>query len=251
MAQAGLDGKAVLVTGAAFGLGRATALEFAKAGAQLAILDVRADRLEETQQAVEALGASCLSLVLDVSIKANCVQAVEAVVARYGKLDVLCNCAGILSFDNLVDISAERWERTFAVNVHGPFYTSQAAIPHLIRSKGNIVNVASSGAVRSSAYTMAYSASKAALVHMTRCMAQEFIDEPVRINAVAPGGMATGIAENARPPANLNPWLMQQIQGRRPIMDPIEVARVVAFIASDEASAIHGACVLADNGLAA
>lgn len=251
MENAGLAGKTVLLTGAGYGLGRAVALEFAQAGAELAIVDIRADRLEETRLAVEEIGSACLALPLDVSVKANCVRAVEETAAHFGKLDVLCNCAAILSFNKVTDLSAEVWERTFAVNVNGPFYAAQAAIPHLIRSKGNIVNVTSSGAVRSTAYTTAYSASKAALMQMTRCMALEFIDEPIRINAVGPGPMNTGIGENAAFPTDANPWLVQQMLGRRPVMDPVEVARVITFVASERASSIHGACILADGGVTA
>ncbi len=246
-----LKGKVALLTGAARGLGRATALKFAGAGASLFLVDILKDRLAETQTEVEQLGARCVTRVTDISAKDNCVKAVEEAVAKFGRLDVLCNIAAALRFHHFTDVTEEDWNRLVGVNLSGPFFLSQAAIPHLIKSQGNIVNVASQGAHLGTAYIAPYATTKAALLHLTKCMAMEYMKQPIRINAVSPGTMNTEIGEGLTRPNDIDPELAGRYSGIRPPTQPEEVAELILFAASDAARAIHGACLNADGGVTA
>ena len=137
------------------------------------------------------------------------------------------------------------------VNVSGVFWCCQAAIPHLLETHGNIVNIASNAGLMGQAYTVAYSATKGAVVNMTRALAMEFIKQPIRINAIAPGGVDTAMTRNYSMPEDLDFSLMQRYIGFRDMADPAELANVIAFVASDEASRIHGAIIPVDGGLTA
>jgi NAD(P)-dependent dehydrogenase (short-subunit alcohol dehydrogenase family) len=246
-----LTGKAALVTGAAGGLGRAIAHVFAREGAQLFLVDRRTEDLAETQVQVERLAAQCHVLTTDLAVRENCFNAIDAAAVAFGRLDVLCNNAAILSFDHVEDVSDDVWGKTLAINLTAPFYLSQAAIPHLKRASGNIVNVASSGGLIGTAYTVPYSTAKAGLIHMTKCMAMEFMHAQVRINAVAPGAMKTGIGRDLKMPDGVDPALIARYSGFRPAMEPEQVAELVAFVASPRGAGIHGACLSVDQGVTA
>jgi NAD(P)-dependent dehydrogenase (short-subunit alcohol dehydrogenase family) len=237
------EGKVVLVTGGARGLGRATARIFAERGASLFLVDVLAETLEDTRGEIEALGAPCRAHVADISRREACHGA--------GGLDVLCNVAATLRFHHVTDVTQEDWERVMAVNLSAPFYFSQAAIPHLLARKGNIVNVASQAASIGCAYIVPYSASKGALVQMTRSMAMEFMNQPIRINAVAPGTMRTDIGQGVTRPDDVDLSLMARYSGVRPPSEAEDVAELIVFAASERARAIHGALLTADGGVTA
>lgn len=241
-------GKSVLVTGAARGLGRATALAFARRGARLTIVDIEAERLEQTRVDILAVGAEVEAIAADIAHRETCVTAVARAVERHGRLDVLCNVAAVLRFHAIAEVTQDQWERIMAVNVSAPFYFCQAAIPHLLASHGNIVNVTSQGALLGSAFIVPYATSKAALLHMTRCMAMEYVKQPIRINAVSPGTMKTEISAGLEWPRDVDKELVQRFSGVRPPGEPEDVAEVIVFVASDQARAIHGACVPADQG---
>ncbi|MBV9511258.1 MAG: SDR family oxidoreductase, partial [Caulobacteraceae bacterium] len=172
-------------------------------------------------------------------------------IAVLGGLDVLVNNAGILHFAHSPDVTPQMWDKTLAVNLTAPFHLSRAAIPHLLGSEGAIVNIASSGAIVGTAYATAYSSAKAGLVHMTKCLAMEYAKQPIRINAVAPGSMRTNIGRDLVVPEGADRELIARYGGLRPAVDPMEVAELVAFVASPRGSAIHGACLSADGGVTA
>lgn len=249
--EAEFAGKAVLVTGAARGLGRAVAQGFAVRGAGLFLVDRLADRLAAAAGQLREAGARVETLAVDLASRDACLAAVDGAVAAFGRLDVLCNVAAIVRFNHVPDVSQQEWEQVLAINLSAPFYLSQRAIPHLLATHGSIVNVASQAAQMGTAYIVPYSASKAALVHMTRSMAMEYMRQPIRINAVAPGTMRTEIGEGVTRPADLDLELMQRYSGLRPPSEPEDVAELVVFAASDRARAIHGACLTADNGVTA
>jgi|KBSSwiStaDraftv2_1062776.scaffolds.fasta_scaffold00647_3 NAD(P)-dependent dehydrogenase (short-subunit alcohol dehydrogenase family) len=246
-----MSGKTVFVTGAASGLGRATALEFARAGAFVGLMDLDAARLQDTRAQVEELGARCITHAADVSRKANCEAAIAAAIGAFGKLDVLCNVAGIVGFYHATEVSEAAWEKCLAVNLSGPFYLCQAAIPHLLKSSGNIVNVASAAALKGQAFTVPYATSKAALVNMTRSLAMEFMHKPIRINAVLPGAMNTAMAHSVRMPEDIDMSLCQRYFNMRPASDPADVARFIVYVASDQSLSLHGACLSIDTGASA
>ena len=244
-------GKAVLITGAARGLGAATARIFAERGASLFLVDVLAERLEQTRAELAASGAPCQAMAADISDRANCHAAVAAAVKAFGRLDVLCNVAAALRFGRVTDVPEADWAIIMAVNLSAPFWFSQAAIPHLIATKGNIVNVASQAAQIGCAYIVPYSASKGGLLMMTKSMAMEYMKAGIRINAVAPGTMNTEIGEGVHRPDDLDVELMVRYSGVRPPSEAREVAELIVFTASNKASAIHGACLSADGGVTA
>lgn len=243
--------KVALVTGSARGLGRAVAEGLAADGVALFLVDVLADRLEETRAALAAAGATVQVHVADISDRATCFAAVAAAVAHYGRLDILINAAGIVRFNHAVDVPEEEYRRIMAVNLDGAFFLSQAALPHIISAHGNIVNVASQSAKIGTPYIVPYSMSKAALVQMTMSMAMEYMEAPIRINAVCPGTMATEIGQNIPMPEGMDFAKIQRYGGQRPANEAAEVAAVIVFVASDRASSIHGAVLTADGGATA
>lgn len=251
MSPAPMRGKTALVTGAASGLGRATARILAGAGADLCIVDIDAEGLAVTGSLLREMGADALVHAADLSVSAACTGAVAAAVARFGRLDALCNVAGLIYLANSHEMPDELWHRTMAVNLSAPFFLSRAAIPHLLRARGAIVNVASTAAYVGEAYAAAYCASKAGLMQMTKAMAMEYIRQPIRINAVAPGGMATNIAANFRPPEGCDFELIRRFSGLRGTIEVEDAAELVAFLATDAARSYHGACLAIDAGITA
>lgn len=243
--------RVALVTGGARGLGRATAEALAADGVALFLVDILGDRLEQTRADLVAAGARCEVLVADIAERAQCFAAVEAAIAAYGRLDILCNVAAIVRFNRSTDVPEDEYQRIMAINTAAPFWFCQAAIPHLIESKGNIVNVASQAASIGCAYIVAYAASKGALVQMTKSLAMEYVDAPIRINAVAPGTMATEIGSGVTMPEGLDVAKIQRYSGLRGASQAEEVAALIAFVASPKASAIHGAILNADSGVTA
>ena len=245
------DGRVALLTGAASGIGRATALRLAADGATIAGFDRDGDGLAAVVREVADAGGRMTTTVGDVSIRESCVAAVEEAVEAHGRLDVLANIAGVSWSEHVADTTEESWDRMLGINVSGVFWCCQAAIPHLIATNGNIVNIASNAGLMGQAYTVAYSTTKGAVVNMTRSLAMEFIKEPIRINAIAPGGVDTSMTRNYSLPDDLDFSLMQPYIGFRGMADAEELANVIAFVASDEASRIHGAIIPVDGGLTA
>ncbi len=251
MSTKDMTGRVALVTGAASGLGRATALKLAGAGANVCLVDLNEEGLAETQALLKDLGVEVLVHPADLSQAAACAAAVEATVARFGRLDALCNVAGLIYLANTAQMPLDQFQWTLDVNLAAPFLLSQAAIPHLLENNGAIVNVASSAAFIGEAYAAAYCASKWGLVGMTKAMAMEFIKQPIRINAVAPGGMRTNIAVNFRPPENANIDLIKRFSPLRGVVEVDDVAETILLLASDAGRGFHGACINLDAGITA
>lgn len=244
-----MKGKAALVTGAASGLGRATAIKLAEAGADLCIVDVNADALAET---AAMLGdVQVLTHVANLAEPEACKETVVQAVARFGRLDALCNIAGIIKFANSHEMAQSDYLLTIAINLNAPFFLSQAAIPHLLETNGAIVNCASSAALVGEAYAAAYCASKAGVMHMTKAMAMEYSRKPIRINAVAPGGMITNIANGMTMPDGVEYDLIQRFSGLRGTVEVDDVADLFAMLASPAGRSYHGACISIDAGITA
>ena len=246
-----MTGKVALVTGSGGGLGAATALALALAGADVVLVDVKADGLSETAAQVKALGRKALIHVADLSLAENCHGAVEAAVTAYGRLDALCNVAGVLKLANSHDMPIADWNLIMAVNLTAPFLLSQAAIPHLLKTGGAIVNVTSIAVHIGEAYAAAYCASKAGLAQLTKAMAMEYLKTPLRINALSPGGMATPIAANFVPPEGADIELLGRYRPLRGLVAVEDVASMIAYLASDAASGFHGAVIQMDKGITA
>lgn len=242
------NNKIVLVTGAASGIGRATAIRLAQEGAAVMLADINQAGLIETQQLVVATGAQCEIHELDVSSKKACQAAVAEVISRFGKLDVLCNIAGIFMSRRLTEIEEEEWQRMIAINLNSVFYLSQAAMPHLIESKGNIVNMASTAALVGQIYNAMYCATKGAVVMLSKSMAVEYARSGVRVNAVCPGGVKTPLSSNFSLPENPDMDLFMRLMPLLDIAEADEIAAAVAYLASEEARYVTGTAFTIDGG---
>ncbi|MFV8817660.1 SDR family NAD(P)-dependent oxidoreductase [Haliea sp. E17] len=246
-----MQGKAALVTGAASGLGKATALKLAAAGADLGIVDINAEGLEITAAEARELGVKVFTQVVDMAQREQVVSAVDNTVAAYGRLDALCNVAGIIIMCNAHEMPAEQWTRVIDINLNGPFFAIQAAIPHLLESNGAVVNVTSTAAFVGEAYAGAYCASKAGLLQLTRALAMEYVHKTIRFNAVAPGGMMTNIANNMTMPEGVDYELIKRYSGLRGLVEVEDVAEAVLTLASGAGRGYHGACITIDKGITA
>ena len=246
-----MKGKVALVTGAAGGVGRATALKLARAGANLCVVDVKAADLEETASQLRQIGVKARVCATDLSIQENCGTVVAAAVETFARLDALCNVAGIFVPSHTTEMSTVDFEKTLAINLSAPFYLIQAAIPHLLKTDGAVVNVTSCAAFVGQAYCAAYCATKAGLNHMTKALAMEYAHKPIRFNAVAPGGMDTPLTANLKLPKDIDGSLMKRFSPLRGMVEVDDVADLVAFLASDAAHSYHGACISVDRGITA
>ncbi|MEH6758628.1 MAG: SDR family oxidoreductase [Parasphingorhabdus sp.] len=249
MSKGEFAGKTVLVTGTASGLGRAASLRFAAEGAKLCLVDLNSDGVAETAASITEAGGEAVTYSGDLGDPINCAKAVASAVDAFGSLDVLCNVAGILRFHALADVTPDDWNRLFSANVNGAFFMIQSAMPHLIEAKGNVINVVSTAAFIGQAYTAPYAATKAALLSLTKSLAMEFMHEPVRINALAPGGMMTEMVQNLEFPEDADQSLIARYIGIRPPSQPEDIVEPLIFLASDRARSVHGACYTADNGI--
>lgn len=239
--------RVVLITGAASGIGRATAQRFAGLGDRLALADVNADGLQETISLLGD-GVTASAHVVDLSRPEACEALVAEVVARHGRLDVLANVAGMLDWSPLGTYSQERWNKLIAVNMGSVFFLSQAAIPHLKSSQGNIVNIASAAGLVGIAYNSAYCASKAGVIAMTKAMAIELAGDQVRVNAVCPSGVSTPMIMAAGLPEGADMALIARSApklGR--FIEADEVAASIAYLASHDARSITGSILAIDS----
>lgn len=242
------EGKVALVTGAASGIGRAVAGRLGSEGASVLCTDVAEVGLAETVESIAKAGGRAAALCCDVAASGDCDAAAAAAVSEFGRLDVLCNVAGIGVYGHATDLSDEDWNRVLAINLSGPFFMSRAALPHLVDTGGNIVNVASTAGLRGIAYAAAYCASKGGVVQLTKSMAVEFAHAGVRVNCVCPGGVDTPLARGFRPPENANPRLLARMSLVPKVGSPEEIATAIAYLASDEAAYVNGAAFAIDGG---
>jgi meso-butanediol dehydrogenase/(S,S)-butanediol dehydrogenase/diacetyl reductase len=251
MADQRFTGKVALITGAASGIGRAAAIRLASEGASVLGHDVNAPGLEETTKLVADAGGQIEVRTGDISDPEECRAAVAACLSAFGRLDTLGNVAGIARGEHVTDVTVAGYRQMMGVNVDGPFFLAQAAIPHLLASGGSIVNIASNAGLMGQAFTVVYCMTKGAVVQLTRALAMELMKTPVRVNAIAPAGTNTNLVATFAMPADIDMELMSRYTGMRGMNTADEVAAVFAFLASDEASSIHGAILSADRGVTA
>jgi NAD(P)-dependent dehydrogenase (short-subunit alcohol dehydrogenase family) len=239
-----LKDKVAFVTGASSGLGAETARLLSRQGATVFGIARDAARLAEVFADVER-GSHA---VVDVTSAQACRDAIEQCVTQWGGLDILINVAGRHQMRRTETLTDDDWADDLAVNLSGPSYLCRAALPHLLTRGGNIVNVASIAGVEGQAYSAGYCAAKHGLIGLTRALAVEYTAERLRVNAVCPGGMLTPQIEQFSPPEDPNYDLIMRTAAPRGLMPPLDVANVIAFLASDAAAAVHGAVYRVDNG---
>ena len=251
MSSGEFDGKVVIVTGAASGLGRATALAFAGAGAKLALADIDEAGLQATAVTAAELGAEAITVVTNMADASSCAALAAVTHEQLGGIDVVCNVAGAFRFEKAPDITPDSWDRIFAVNVRGPFFLIQAALPDLIERSGAVVNVASASAFLGHAYLAHYAASKAALVNLTKSLAMEHVNTSVRINALAPGGINTAMTTGTSLPEGIDFSLIGRYSPLRGSSEPEDLTDIILTLAGPRGKAFHGACISADRGITA
>ncbi|WP_040522523.1 SDR family NAD(P)-dependent oxidoreductase [Aliiglaciecola lipolytica] len=240
--------KAIFITGAASGIGKETALLFAKKGAILTLCDINDEGLARTVEACKTHTSDVMSLQLDVSDYESCKTAVEKSLSQHGKLDVLCNIAGIVKLHHFTELAPNDWLKMMNINVSSVFYLSQLAMPHLINTQGNIVNVASSAGMVGQAYTSAYCATKAAVVNLSKSLAIEYSAQSVRVNAICPGNVKTPLSANLTFPKDIDKRLLSKMFPLLDAAEASEIASAVAYLASDDARFITGTALVIDGG---
>jgi NAD(P)-dependent dehydrogenase (short-subunit alcohol dehydrogenase family) len=246
-------GRAALVTGAASGIGRAVTLRLADEGADVLAVDVDEMGLAATE---EAAAGNVVVRRTDVTVRAECQAAVDDAIGQFGHLDVLGNVAGIARGEHFLDVTEDAYRRMMGVNVDGYFFMAQAAVPQLLRSAeegrgGVVVNIASNAGLQGQAYTVVYCMTKGAVVQLTRALAMEFLKTPLRVVAIAPGGVETGLVHGYQMPPDVEWDLVGRYTGARGLAQPDDIANLFAFLASDEARNIHGTVVSSDGGMTA
>jgi NAD(P)-dependent dehydrogenase (short-subunit alcohol dehydrogenase family) len=240
------EGKIALITGAGSGIGRAVTVRIVDEGGTVFAIDIDEPTLKET---AGLAGEKVRTHVADVSDPDACEAAVADCLEAFGRLDVLGNVAGIYRSAHTPMMAREDYRRVMSVNLDGPFYLCQAAIPHLLESNGTIVNIASNSGIQGVPYSAAYSASKGGIIQLTRSLAVEFLKTRLRVNAIAPAGTNTNIAAAANFPSDMDPDLSGRMAGPRGLAEPGDVAALFAYLASDEARAVTGAVYTIDNGI--
>jgi NAD(P)-dependent dehydrogenase (short-subunit alcohol dehydrogenase family) len=241
--------RVAVVTGGGAGIGRATSLAFAREGATVAIVDLRA--ADRVAAEIQATGGRAASYGADVSRSIDVHAVVDDVVRRFGSVDILVNNAGIGRPGRIEDVSEEEWDRTLAVDLKALFLACRAVVPHMRRRRrGHIVNVASiAGRHVSLANSIPYTSAKAGVIGFTRHLAQEVGPDGIRVNAIAPGPVRTDLFSSVMPPGSDQEARVRARIPLRYVSTPEEQATVILFLASDAASFVHGAIVDANGGL--
>lgn len=248
-----LKDKIALVTGASSGIGRATALSFTKAGAQVALVGRDAEALASIANEIESGGGEAVAIVADVTQEADAARVVTETVERFGGLDVLVNAAGGLASGTIENTTLGAWDAMLDVNLRAVFHLMQLAIPHLEHRGGNIVNVSSVTGLRAFPGVLAYCVSKAGVDQLTRCAALELASKKIRVNAVNPGVVRTQVHRRSGMNEEAYAAFLEHSRGTHPlgrVGEAEEVAGLILFLASERAAWITGATYSIDGGRA-
>ena len=242
-----LEGKTAVITGGARGIGKEIARVLAKEGANCVLCDVNAQELKTAAAEIESLGVQCLPLALNVCDLKQCEDAVNKVIDKYKKIDILINNAGITRDGLLLRMKEEDWDSVIAVNLKGTFNCTKAAIKVMLKQKsGRIVNVASIIGVMGNAGQANYAASKAGIIGLTKSTAKEVASRNINVNAIAPGFIETKMTEVLSD--EVKEAMLKQIPLKR-FGKPEDVGNLVLFLVSDDASYITGQVIKIDGGM--
>ena len=245
--------RVALVTGAAAGLGRATALLLGSTGIAVACLDRDGEGSHATAAAVQDAGGVAWALPCDITDEAAVDETVTELVARQGRLDVLVNAAGVARNGHTTDLQLPDWRAMLDVNLTGTFLVTRAALPSLLQAAGCVVNVASVAGLRGWPYMSAYAATKGGVIAFSRSLAVEFGRRGLRVNCVCPGSIDTALAAGLAPVTGADPELLGRA---RPLADPPraqpeEVAHAIGYLCSPQARFVTGTVHVVDGGLLA
>ncbi len=244
------EGKKVVITGAASGIGRATADRIAQEGGAIALMDVNAEGVERAAKEVASqYGVKALAYAMDVTNSAQVTETINKAAADLDGLDTLLHIAGALKTFRTHEMTDEDWHRIIAINLHGTFYVNRASLPHLLKNRFSaIVNMASTSAVGKHPWMAAYAASKGAVISFTRSLYIEYVKQGLRANCVIGGGFATPLHASFKMPEGGDMTLMQGAMPLVKMAGPAHAASVIAFLASDDARYINGTEIRADGG---
>ncbi|MBT95863.1 MAG: short-chain dehydrogenase [Acidimicrobiaceae bacterium] len=239
--------RVIFITGASTGIGRATAIRLATEGATLFLVDIAKDELESTVQKCRSFGSETTSAECDVANESQVTRAISSTVAQYDRIDAVINVAGIQLWSHSHEHSLADFEKTLSVNLTGTFMVCREAIPHLLKNSGSIVNVSSTTALAGIPYSVAYAASKAGVLALTKSLAVEYGEKGLQVNCVNPGGIKT---EMSKMPSienpDLNLLLRQSPLGK--FSEPESVAGLISYLVSEEAQHINGESIRIDGG---
>lgn len=246
------DGRHAIVTGAAGGIGRATALRLAADGARVGCLD-QAAGVEETVELIRAAGGEATGSTVDVRDEHSVRTAVDAVESVFGPTRILANVAGVLRFAHTHEMEVAEWDLLVDVNLKGPFLMARATIPSMLDNGGGVItNVASSAGIFGQAFMAHYCASKGGVALMTKSLAWEYLKRDIRVNAIAPSGVKTPMTNQVDFPEGLDFGLIAKTMAvDNRMMPPEDPAALIAFLSSDEASSINGAVIPIDHAVTA
>lgn len=245
--------KTVLVTGATSGIGRATALRFAEAGANVAAVGRNERALDELQQELNVIGAQCETIPADLAEPKGASAAAAKTIERFGGIDVLVNAAGHISTGTIETTSIEAWDAMLNINLRSVFVMMQQALPSLIERRGNVVNVSSVTGLRAFPGVLSYCVSKAGLDQLTRCASLELAAQGVRVNAVNPGVVVTEIHKRGGMSEEAYEAFLTHSRTTHPlgrVGKAVEIAELILFLASEKAGWITGATYSIDGGRA-
>ncbi len=242
------EDRVVMVAGAGGGIGKASALRIAEEGGSVFCVDLDAGAVAATVAEIEAAGGEAVAHRCDVSDEASVNGTVQACIERYGSLYGLVNMAGILRFDDTEALQTPHWQKVVDINLTGTMFLCRAVLPHLIETKGSIVNAASTAALQGLPCGVAYSASKGGVLAMTRSIAVEYAKRGVRANCVCPGDINTGMTDGIDFPKTMDFDLMPRIMSLTGPKDPEVVAGVIAMLVSEDGTHITGEDIRVDGG---
>ena len=248
-----LEGKVAVITGAASGIGLAIATMFAAEGAKIVAGDWNQQRLDAAVASIQSNGGTIVGIQGNIADKESAEQLVDQAVTTYGRLDILCNNAGVMDYmQGLGELSDDIWRRVLSINLDGPMFTSRRAIPQMVaQAGGSIINIASTAGISGGAAGAAYTASKHALVGLTRNTAWMYATRSIRCNAICPGATRTNIAETMTP-ERMDPTGAQRAGAFAALipatLEPGDIAALALFLASDASRYINGAIIPADAG---
>jgi NAD(P)-dependent dehydrogenase (short-subunit alcohol dehydrogenase family) len=245
--------KILLITGATSGIGKACALRFAEAGASIAAIGRSQEGLVNIADEIEELGARALPIQADLSLEEQAAQVVSKTVEEFGRIDVLVNAAGHISSGTIEDTPSQAWDAMLNINLRAVFLLMQKALPTIVQTRGNIVNVSSVTGLRAFPGVLAYCVSKAGIDQLTRCAALELAAKGVRVNAVNPGVVVTEIHKRGGMSDEQYQTFLEHSKQTHPlgrVGEAREIAELILFLASDRASWITGATYSIDGGRA-